>query len=335
MFLREAPDTTLSGLLESMEITTTLTESLISSEVHLDAPNGVIGLGAVEVPLTKSGLDAFSAMLDIPAQFLLRQTPDVQQMLITALIGRAPGIYEYVHTDEALLEIRDPGTQVIPPIRLVGALARAIDGQAPVRDFWSDSADFRLDVYAPEGFDRGIGGDRKIGDLSSAGVRVMQDRKHNLAPQVIPFQYRLVCTNGMASRADGLKIDSRGSTVEQVLAEFEAKADIAFRRAEASIGAMYDLREQRVTNPERTLMAIAAEQHIPDRTLSALLARVPSIVRLGEHLTMFDIVNLITNQANDPDLWRPGARLALEMAGGSVVSDHQDRCSVCQHALRH
>jgi len=338
MYLREAPAQTLSDLMDTVESSPVSTLTLSPGEVHVNVPERTIDLGGREFRLGKTGLESLAATLDIPAPFLVRQEPEFQQTILEHLLSRktTPDAYAVSET-EGLVEVRNPNTQVIAPARLIGATIRVIDGQAPVRDFWSDSSEFRLDVFAPEGFDRGIGGDVRVGDISAAGIRINQNRKHNLAPTVQPFSYRFFCTNGMSTRHDGLKIDARGQTVDEVLAEFESMADLAFRRAEAEIASLYEMRSEIVENPERTLLRMATEAGLPDRTVTRLLERLPASEDRAhdDRWSMFDLVNLMTNQANDPTQRRAGHRLALESAAGGTVANHADRCGHCQSRLTH
>jgi hypothetical protein len=54
----------------------------------------------------------------------------------------------------------------------------------------------------------------------------------------------------------------------------------------------------------------------------------------GEAATMFHLINLITNEANNPAIAsRPTSRRALEAAGGTVVAEHADRCTHCAQRL--
>lgn len=341
MYMREAPTRTVTDLLETVESATPAGLTLTPGEVTIDVPNHVIDLKGTEVALNATGLKALGDALDVPSAFLLRQDADFQQVILSTLLARksAADVYAYTEAD-GLLEVRNPGVQVITPARLLGVASRVIDPLAPVRDFWSNSSDFRLDVMAPEGFDRGIGGDIAVGDLSASGIRITQDRKHNLAPAVQPFQYRFFCTNGMSTRHDGLKVDARGQSVEEVLAELESLAEIAFRAAETEIESFYGLREDRVDNPERTLLRFARDAGLPNRTVTTLLERVPGLedeVRAEgrDFVSTFDLVNLMTNQANDPAQRRPGYRLALESAAGGIVTEHAERCSHCQSRLVH
>ena len=47
---------------------------------------------------------------------------------------------------------------------------------------------------------------------------------------------------------------------------------------------------------------------------------------------MFDVVNLVTNAANDPRV-KPALRSQLMGIGGAVVTDTHSRCGHCASAL--
>lgn len=338
MYLREAPTKTLSGIMETLESVPTSQRTLSPTEVHLDVQGRTIDLGGTEVALTQTGVRALAASLDVPAPFLTRQDPEFQQTILDHLRSRRSTADSYVFTEaDGLIEVRNPRTEVISPARLISVAMRVIDGQAPARDFWSDTSEFRLDVFAPDDFERGIGGDVRVGDTAAAGLRITQNRKHNLAPSVQPFVYRYFCTNGYSNQHTGMKVDARGQSVEEVLAEFESIADLAFRQAEANIASLYEMRTETVDNPERTLLRMATEAGLPNRSVTRLLERVPSMEDRAyeDRITRFDLVNLITNEANNPAQRRTGYRLSLEGVAGSAIVEHAERCGHCQSRLVH
>jgi hypothetical protein len=334
MFLRDAPGSTLATVREALDDRTQTTQT-VTTEVKVDlVEDNTISIGNVTVPASGEGITAIGNWLEVPSKFLQRLDADLQQHLLTSLLERTPATANFVYNDEGVKQVRDPNAKFIDPRRLVDSAINVIDPTAPVIDHWRNTDEFRLDVIAPEGFDRGIGGDPQVGDLTRGGIRIGVDLKHNLAPWVQPYMYRLICTNGMETTDEGLKVDARGSSVDEVLREFEAQADRAFRRVEAEIAAFYDLRTQQVDNPERTLIRMAEERGLPARTVLTLAERVPAYTDENGRATMFDLVNLITNQANDPRIRsRAGARRTLEQTGGTIVTEHTERCSHCQSAL--
>ena len=342
LYLNSAPTTTLAEVRESVEADPTVVAQVSNREVHVDlVETNTIRIGeGIELPATNDAINALGSWLDIPSAFLQRQDTDLQQHLISTLLLRQQGTGAFVYTPVGgLKEVREPGQRVIPVERLLDVASRVIDPEARVVESRLDADEFHLDVIVPENFDRGIGGDPQVGDISAGGIRIGQNRKQNLAPWVQPFQYRLRCTNGLSASDDGLKVDARGSSVEEVLAEFEAAADRAFRRVESDMEAFYAMRTERVENVERELLRLGTEAGMPVRTITRLQERVPLMTQAladegQDYVSRFDLVNLITNQANDPRLRnRAGARAGLQQVGGEIVSEHATRCNACSSRL--
>ncbi len=236
------------------------------------------------------------------------------------------------YNDEGIIEVRKADGLVIDPRHIVDVAARVIDKDAPVVNFWRSPADFRLDVLVPNGHP-GIYGDKKVGDLTKAGLRFGQDIKHGHSAWSSLLLWRLDCTNGMEHVEQGEKVDARGNTFDEFLQEFEEQAERQFRRAEATINAFYDLRNTPVPNRELMVERLSSEHHLPDRTMTTLLraARGDDMPDDGA-VSMFDIVNLITNHANMPGL-RDGAALSLQRVGGAIITDHAARCGHCRAKL--
>lgn len=336
MFLRDAPTKTLTDLRHAVEDSTEVIQ-VATGAVHLD----LVGEKTMSfegndivIPMDSEGLTALGNYLDVPNKFLMRLETDTQEHLLSTLMSRHPATAALQFSSDGLVAVRAPNSKHIEPRRLVDKILNVMDPASPVVDWRRSVDEFAVDVIVPEGFDRGIGGDPAVGDLTRGGIRVGMDIKHGLAPWVQPFQYRLICTNGMETQDPGLKVESRGASVEEVLAEFEMAADRAFRRVESEIEAFYNLRNERVQHPERVLIRMAEENGLPARTVISLAERVPAMTDDDGTSTMFDIVNLITNAANDPRIRnRVSARRTLEQVGGSIVTEHTERCGHCASSL--
>jgi hypothetical protein len=341
MHLRDLQGTTLGDIANQVGTgPTDLTVEVNNNQIHVDLDGGMIelapeGKSAITLPATLDSLMALGNWLEVPTKFLRRLDPDMQQYTIQTLLNRQSAQSNVVYDEtRGIRQILEPRQKLINPATLVEAVTRVIDPSAPVSDFWSNPSEFRLDVMAPEGFHRGIGGDPQVGDITRGGIRVFRDVAHNLAPSVAKWMFRLHCTNGMEIEDPSLKVEARGGTVEEVLEEFEEMAERAFTEVERDIAAFYELRTTKVENPERTLVRIGDEQGLSPRTVVSLVEEVPTITGADGAGTMFDIVNLITNRANDPHLRRrSGVRRRLEQVGGQIVSEHVERCSHCQSQL--
>lgn len=365
--LREDLDTTLSDLRQQVigsGSTSSRTEQINLDRVRVNAEGDTPSIAlsdAIEVPLTSGGMGALADSLDIPTPFFTRLGKvggiSEQASLITTLLNytnETGMVAEF--SDGGLLGLSKVNALRISPYQIVDVAARVLGStEAPVQRMIYDTANFAFDVHVPIDSERGVKGDAggeqipeelrryswvtkssitnlsQVGDVTTAGLRISMDRKRNLAPTVQPWMMRLACTNGMETTTQLSKIDARGMSVEEVLLDLEAKAQIAFERVESEIDHFYDMRNMRVDNPERRLRAIARERSIPDRSLMRMLDVAPEA--LGSETSEFDIACLISNFGNHSSTRNDGGRLLLERGAGAAVTEHAVRCTSCNHVL--
>lgn len=334
--MRQVPTLTLEQFKDSISVPNQTT-IIDHDKIKFDLTDKMlVKLGKKEVPVTDEGTQAFASYLDIPSKFFQRLNEELQEHLLTVLLAQYDNssACAVMLDDNGVRMVRDPALKFIDPRHLVERVSNVIDPKAIVVESFLTSDEFRFDTMVPEGFKKGIGGDKKVGDITRGGVRVGHDIKHNLAPFVQPWMFRLACTNGVETFWSGLKVEARHNSVDAVLEEFEAMAEEAFSRVEDDIKAYYDLRTVKVDEPERTLLRIATEEKLPDRSTMALAKRVPAYLEEDDEATMFMLANLITNAANDPAIrYKNGVRRRLEQIGGNIVRDHAERCVTCQSKL--
>ena len=349
MFMRPNLDTSLGDLDTMLKERTSDLEEVRAhpNEItfHLGATDPEIKVGKKSFPATPTALGEFTDLLQIPTAFFKRATekvdgavldPVLNQMLANTLLKDAK-----VRTKGGFIqEVSEWGKASIEPHQIVKAASNVFGADSPIERLVDTPAFFGFDVRAPEGGGSGVvengtalnSEGNRVGDVTTGGVRLGLNIKQGLAPTVEEYLYRLVCTNGMVRPDSGLKVDARGQTVEEVLMEIEGLAELAFSRAERSIQHFYDLRQQRVSNPERAIRTLAREQGIPNRSMVALLDLAAS-EEMPDDASMFDVVNLVTNFANSPQIRNDGGRTLLEGAGGAVVADHAARCGHCQQKV--
>ena len=341
MFLREAPQHTVGDLYDLIAPPTT-TATVLTNRISVDLLNEERITyrdddgNASEIPSNANGVLALGNWLKIPSQFLSRLDADVQENLLNTLLTRSGESMTTLSITEkdGLMDVAAPNNLRVDPRYLVDIAGEVIGSDAQVIDWGRDSAGYNFDVVVSPNSDRGIGGDRAVGDITRGGLRFGQDTKKGLAPWVQRYLYRLVCTNGMESPDTGMRIDARGHSMESLIDSIRDKAYEAFAKVGADIDAFYHLRTVRVTNPERTLIRLAQEHGISARTLAMLLEQLPEYLDADGTATQFDLVNLITNAANSDSLTnRPNARRALEAIGGTITHDEAARCAHCASKL--
>jgi len=284
----------------------------------------------VELPVTPTGISELAGWLSVPESFLVRQDADLQDHIFSTLLEKsASSRCRIEYGEEGVRQIIAPEVEVIDPVDLVKRASNVLGEDGSVLRIEQNPREFYLDVIVPEGSSRGVGGDAKVGDLTRGGVRIHQNRRKNMAPQVSTLIWRLVCTNGMEFPDEGARVDARGSTVDEVLADFERMADLAFTRVEEQIEKFYALRDSRVENPERRMFAWGREHGISRRHMDEIMP----MVTIMEDATEFDLANAITNYANSESLTIQQSR-RLQQVGGEIVDDHARRCRVCQSRVQ-
>jgi hypothetical protein len=306
-----------------------------------DEPFFSLGDDRTQVPATPSAVKQLATFVGLPPKTALEfrdKGPELQQLAFSTYLNELPHEVTIRYNDDGIHELWKASLQRIPVERLVAIASRVISPLAPVVEWEITPEEFYLDVVAPEDHDFGRGGDRAVGDITAGGLVITQNRKTNLAPQVSTKLFRLACTNGYENADSGGKVDSRGATAEQILADFEVLAERAFSEVEGQIDSFYRTREEGIEgDATQVMLRLADERNLPDRTASALARRVPEMVNAlgdGESLSMFNFINEITNFANQGDLTaHRNVRRTLYRAGGSLISEHHDRCRTCSQRL--
>lgn len=292
------------------------------------------GTPAIEIPATTDSILHLANYFDIPGPFIKKWDPEVQDLIFNAIIARSGGEAVLIkHNDEGMTAMRNPNLPVVDPRKVLDVAAEVVGEDAEVVDAWVSPKGYQFEVIVREGSEFEIG-DAQVGDLSRGGLRFGQDTQHNLAPWVQQYVYRLICTNGMEIPSNAYKFDGRGNSAEQMITHLEEMARKAFEEVESQMVAFYDLRSQKVTNGIQLLRRMAQEQGLPDRVISSMEDRLPSLIEDPTDTTMFDIVNIITNQANHEDFFgRANVRRNLHRAGGAVTTDHAARCRTCSSRI--
>jgi hypothetical protein len=327
------------------------TWSGVPSEIHVRlAENGqpveepTIEFRGRIIPANAGSLRGLANYFEIPEKYIDRVSPKLRQAMLHEALNTTPGNLTLRYTDDGLTEVHPTESRRIDPTQVLDVAIDVLGPNAQVTN-WVNGPELYIDAVVPDGASFGVGGlrdlvledpdRRQVGDITKGGLRFGQDRKKNLAPWVQPYLYRLWCTNGMESRDEGLKVDTRGQSVEEVLASLNASANRAFLQVEQQMEAFYELLEQRVTGDlTQTVIRTAQEQGLSAHAAHSLALQVPTITGDDGSTNMFEITNLITNHANLPGMRNSMTRQrSYQIAGGNLVREHHDRCPRCQQAV--
>ena len=339
--MRAEPDTTLAQLRASFDADVQ-TEMVMAEAIEIDATEDLVvrfptfGGTKYEVPLTPVSLEHLADWVKVPHPFMKRVDRDVQQYLLTTLLARQPGeVLVGFNPDTGIQAMRGPGQHYVDPRRVVDVATSVLGEDATVIDGWRSPKEYRFDVVVSPESSFAIGGDLQVGDITRGGLRFGQDTQHNLAPWVEPFLYRLQCTNGIEV-ADHVKaFDLRkAETTDEIIDALELAAHQAFGDIEHKINSFYDLRNRHVGDANQMLLRIGQEQGVAPKVLHETIQRLPAMVEDTSNASLFEIVNALTNAANEESIIdRPNVRRKIERAGGEVINDHARRCPRCQSSL--
>lgn len=292
-----------------------------------------ISVNGITLPATDEQFEILAGWAGFPKPYMKRLSPERKvRYLNEEFAEQHRAALVRIGQRDQIISVLGPDQIAFDPSMVIETAQTVLGEYAPVVDVKSDSTVFFLDVVTTPEKMPDLG-DPRIGDITKAGLRFNLDLARNLAPRVNPWYYRLWCTNGCADLREDLKMDARGMSVEEVMADLEVKAQMAFAAVEHSVNAMYELRNQKVENPERTINRMAREFKVADSLRVHLVDAIPSMVEDIDDLSMFDLIQAATHLANAPEVRNRGQRESLENFGGSVISDHVERCTSCKSKL--
>jgi|JI10StandDraft_1071094.scaffolds.fasta_scaffold08724_5 hypothetical protein len=332
--LREASTTTLGDLAErhlpsnealSIDSGSEVTVSHDLSEI------AIVTTGTTRtVPCTEDGLNALAQWTSFPQSFFDRIDTDLKADWLNELLHRKQtrGVVR-LGERTGIISVMAPNQLPIDPSLIIGVATEVLGRDALVVESSMTASSFDLDVVTVT-TDLG---DPQVGDITRGGLRYSLNLGQNLAPKVSPYHYRLWCTNGASRFVEMAKIDARGLDSVDLLAELEAKSRLAYEMVTREVDAMYALRSEKVSNPERTLNRMAAEHGLSDRLRIHAITALPSMVDDVNDVSMFDLINAVSHLANSPKVRTRGARLSLESFGATVIAQHIERCASCQSRL--
>jgi hypothetical protein len=334
MFIKTLPELTIADLIEREAPTTrdfTVPTATIQVAVN-NQPDDSIRIGDEELPATGEGLVALGSWVGVPAKLVGNLDADLLTHLLNGLLTRSGDDVQVSLTDDGLQDVFNPGSKRIDPSEVLQIASRVVSPDAQVVEWRQNNKGYGFEVITrPSVVEEA---ELVVRDISHGGLRFGHDWKAGYLPWVQPYIYRLVCTNGMEIPDQTLAISSEGNTVEEVIASLEEMAEIAFGRVESDIAAFYELREHPVEHPERVLLRMGQEQGIGDRRLRTILEGLPEYLDANDQVSQFDIINIITNEANRESLDQSfNARRTLQRAGGNIAFEHRTRCPSCQSSL--
>lgn len=166
------------------------------------------------------------------------------------------------------------------------------------------------------------------GDITRSGLLFRGNPLNNTPPEILPYSFRLVCTNGMTSKQERTRINVVGHNVDDVLEQIEFEAQRAFEFAERINHRFADLVSHRV-DPVVAMNNLLIANRIPVRLRQNMLDEAANLTE--EFHTMYDVLNIFTRYATGQ--YDPDRRLELQNIGGNIALSEHLNCTRCGSEL--
>ncbi len=345
MYAGPAPALTVAELQDNVASRDERDVQLVAETVDLNLTENVLRFATPDRDYVEleaaSSIPALAQQAGTPAVFarkLLEDAPELLEHLLSGLMTRQASLFIGTISSRSLMACRQSGPTAINLMDALRVAERVFGASATVVGWRSDIMRLQLDVVTlPTAPFRITQQNARVGDVTLGGSRITCDRRPTQAhaPKVTPLLFRLVCLNGMQAEQIGetRPIDARGLTRDGVLERLEAEVRMAHAATNRLIEGLYELRFREVENPTQMLERLAREQGLAKRVLDQLLVLLPLFITGDGRATLFDLTNLLSHFANNPDFESSRTRLSLQRAGGAVIDSHVSRCPECQALL--
>lgn len=168
------------------------------------------------------------------------------------------------------------------------------------------------------------------GDVIAGGFSIRDSRLGKFKLEVNTYTYRLVCSNGMLSVApSGHIIRLRKEDLEMSLADWLAPVIRTMcDNIQGELQRIQNTTKMKVDNHSINIMSQTFREFpLPKETREALTDQAEQMT------SVYDIVNLLTAEANNPEWAGTPARIRALQSAGGFITEHQSVCPHCNSLL--
>jgi hypothetical protein len=232
------------------------------------------------------------------------------------------------------------GSATISPFSNLEILDQLVDG---IRDFYdADEVDLLVDykfthsleltharIIVP-GFVRNITGPgtAQPSDLWSTGVQWTNSQLGLKPTEVSGYLFRWRCTNGMTDTlVTSGKFNRRDGSAEDVYSWARQSVEEVLGGLEHALDGVADTTSVPVENDVSLVLGDLFQQHkVPVPLQRAIILNMAEV---GGELSMYTLLNAITQAGNDPEV-SPASLDKLLRVGGHVAHSASQRCEACR-----
>jgi hypothetical protein len=307
------------------------------ADLEIDDSAATVTIGDKAYPLDEIAEKALTKYLDIPYTYV-KSCPTVFRAH-TLQFWRD----EYADHDvivetigDNIVDVHSPEVLNIPAYDLGKVIERVFDPEDKVSvyrplgqlQFDVVSERHQVEVLNPDG----IKFRPEVGDITHGGIRLLTHPHADKQPSVVPYLERLVCTNGMCTEEKMGRINIKGNTVDEILAEVESAANRAMRGLDSALERYASTARQPVPG---TLQGFAyqlgKEMKLPVGVMDEVMILIN---QLPDNATVYDVNQAFTAVAN-LDVTH-NARMKLQTLGGHLAFEPDKmirRCTSCERLI--
>lgn len=307
------------------------------ADIEIDDSAATVTIGGNAYPLDEIAEKALTKYLDIPYTYVKSCPTTFRARTLQFWRDEYADHDVVVETIENnIVNMHSPDVLNVPAFELGQVITRVFDPEDLVNvyrpqgqlQFDVISQRHGIEVLNPDG----IKFRPQVGDITHGGIRLLTHPHADKAPSVVPYLERLVCTNGMCTEEKMGRINIKGNTVEEILAEVEAAANRAMRGIDAALERYAATARQPVPG---TLAAFAyqlgKEMGLPAGVMDEVMVLIN---QLPDNATVYDVNQAFTAVANQ-DVTH-SARVKLQTLGGHLAFEPDKmirRCTSCERLI--
>lgn len=297
--------------------------------------------GSSEFTMTEHALRLFCGKLDIGTRYitkcLLRDQALVNHNLnfwIENTKDRNFMIRAYERDNKKIARaiLTDRYKRIDNDVIATKAINRMLDVGCEIKHADYDGDNLSITGVFPE-IEGNVAGEREVDDIIQAGITITNNEVGGGSFKVLPFLYRLVCTNGMVApsfvgtflaKHVGKKVtdtdeDNQGEeSLEKMLDKITALKDP--KVFEDLFGIFKASKFKKTTSDQ--IVRLAKQHSLTDDERAGIFTRLDKVY--GDTFTVdnFSLANAVTNLANDEEMSESRARFLQEL-GGHIIFTSQ------------
>jgi len=280
-------------------------------------------------PMTTSAFGQFAGVLDLPIAFTQKMPDDLLEYNVNYLLNfRSDNNYTALVEDGVIRSFMSPDSPRVSSLEVFSALEEVFESDYDLKYVKLNDGGMSFSIL-PHEYKESLDGSNLFGGLS-----VSYSDSWKTAPSINTYIWRELCANGMIESLKSKKFRVKDSSSEKILAQVQEFARLSldalpllFEQYEALLG-------EKIDDYVRVVSRVCSQHRLSSKVKDRLLFWAKQddfLMTISDHKikNMHDIVNLFTFVGSHDSELPQNVRETLLAIGGSLTSEHAERCGSC------